>query len=111
MKLKALLLLLLIAATMAVGYFIVDDMPALIEEPSIWSQVVFANLEEEVDGGPEGPTDPPPFETGRDGGGEGDETEEEPFQPLIAPAPRGNPVQPQFIQTISPTIHVKMGTY
>ena len=71
-------------------------------------------LEEEVDG-PEGPTDPvtdpPPFETGRDDDGDDDETEEEPFQPLIAPAPRGNPVQPQFIQTISPTIHVKMGTY
>ena len=50
------------------------------------------------------------FSTGRDGDEEEVETPA-PVRPVARPAARGNPVQPQFIKTISPTIQVKQGTY
>ncbi len=62
---------------------------------------------------PEEPTDDDDdgeFSTDRDGEEDDDETPE-PVRPVVRPAARGNPVQPQFIKTITPTIQVKQGTY
>ncbi len=78
-------------------------------------------LEEETNSGPEVPADPPadqpddeqdPFSSDRDpNDDDDDDNDNSPMQPMIAPAPRGNPVQPQFIKGITPSIQVKTGTY